>query len=188
MLSGFISLSPSHSLSLSLSLSHTHTHRRTHTHTLKHAMRYNLYGRPAKTYSFLYYRPRRGNNPLPLVVDPVKTAETLGFEKPSFLYSRTEDPIQVRRPHGNQPNLICAESRWAENGIQIEIHLVQNRFRSKSIQVEIHLDRNPFRSKSIQIEIHLDRNTFRSKSIKTKSTELSGNQVLNISVLFKFFY
>jgi len=39
-------------------------------------------------------RPRRSDNPLPLVVDPVKTAETLGLEKPSFIYARTEDPIQ----------------------------------------------------------------------------------------------
>jgi hypothetical protein len=39
-------------------------------------------------------RPRRGEHPSPLVVDPVKTAETLGFEKPSFIYSRSEDPIQ----------------------------------------------------------------------------------------------
>ena len=30
----------------------------------------------------------------PLVLDPVKTAETLGFEKPSFVYLRTDDPIQ----------------------------------------------------------------------------------------------
>ena len=27
-------------------------------------------------------------------MDPVKTAETLGFEKPSFVYARTEDPIR----------------------------------------------------------------------------------------------
>ena len=42
---------------------------------------------------FFRFRPQR-KSPLPLVVDPVRTAETLGFEKPSFLFARTDDPVQ----------------------------------------------------------------------------------------------
>lgn len=36
------------------------------------------------------WQSRRLNQPLPLVIDQAKTAETLGFEKPNFVYATTE--------------------------------------------------------------------------------------------------
>jgi hypothetical protein len=44
----------------------------------------------------IYNRAKKNGtaHPLPLLVDPVKTAETLGLEKPSSVFVRTDDPIQ----------------------------------------------------------------------------------------------